>query len=115
MPIYEYECKEHGKFEALEPMRKVGTKVGDYTLPCPICATYCDSIMSVANYRMAELFQVHDSKGTVIQSKQVAKQNPKWNDNADEQKREPTEKVPAVFAHNGGIYYDRSVGYYNAN
>ncbi len=113
MPIYEYDCTKHGKFETLEPMRKVGTKVGDYTSPCPRCAIYCGSIMSKTNYRMAELFQVKDSKGNILKSKQVVKDNPEWNDNAREQKAEPTGKVPAIVARNGSVYYDRSVGYYN--
>ncbi len=115
MPIYEYECTEHGKFESLEPMREAGTKIGDYTLPCPRCETYCASIMSASSYRMAELFQVQDNKGNIVQSKQVVKNNPEWNDHATEQRAEPTGRVPAIFASNGNVYYDRSVGYYNTN
>ncbi|KKM23425.1 hypothetical protein LCGC14_1615350 [marine sediment metagenome] len=115
MPIYEYDCTEHGKFDVLEPMRKVGTKVDEYTSPCPKCKTYCASIMSASSYRMAELFQVQDNKGNIVQSKQVVKDNPEFNDGAREQKAQPTGRVPAIVAHNGSVYYDRSVGYYNTN
>ena len=40
MPIYEYECDEHGKFESLKPIHE------RHTEPCPECGAVCRQLMS---------------------------------------------------------------------
>lgn len=47
MPLYEYECKEHGKFDKLRPM-------SESTLPglCPTCGKESERIMSPARWKM---------------------------------------------------------------
>ncbi len=41
MPIYEYECSEHGEFELIRSMREAG-EAGQ----CPLCLTQCRRIVS---------------------------------------------------------------------
>jgi putative FmdB family regulatory protein len=44
MPLYEYNCPEHGKFEAHRPMRV------RETANCPKCGQLCDKVMSTCNW-----------------------------------------------------------------
>lgn len=43
MPIYEYECPQHGKFEKLKRLPT------DAMEPCPKCGKLCKKLMSVCS------------------------------------------------------------------
>ena len=44
MPLYEYDCPEHGKFEVRKPIaRRMDAK-------CPICGTSSHKVMSTCNW-----------------------------------------------------------------
>lgn len=51
MPLYEYECNEHGKFDKLRPM-------SESTLPdlCPTCGKESKRIISPVNWVMGFKF-----------------------------------------------------------
>ncbi len=110
MPIYEYECIEHGKFDVLESIRKVGTTLQDYTAPCPDCSVYCESIMSTFTSTESEYFAVTDGKGNVISRKQVSKYAPAYNDLATRPKDIDPQKDNGVVwdRASGGIFYNRN-------
>ena len=40
MPLYEYECPEHGRFEKLKPIEE------RYDQPCPECGKVCSLLIS---------------------------------------------------------------------
>ena len=46
-PIYEYECEEHGKFEALRPMDASGIPA-----LCPVCDRLSGRIISACTYKL---------------------------------------------------------------
>ena len=46
MPLYEYECPEHGKFEKLKRLPD------DYMETCPKCGKLCRKLMSVFSSRI---------------------------------------------------------------
>lgn len=108
MPIYEYECNVHGKFERLESLRGVGTSLHDYTSPCPDCSIYCESVLSVFSHRMAENFSVLDSGGKVVQKQQVVNDTPPWDDPAVRvEVNQPSNEPILVRDRGGNIYYNR--------
>jgi len=47
MPIYEYECTEHGQFEAERPMRRSG-EPGE----CPVCLGAARRLLSATRTRL---------------------------------------------------------------
>lgn len=50
MPIYEYECPKHGKFEALKSMGE------RYITLCPECGEICSLVMSLSHFKMYNPF-----------------------------------------------------------
>jgi len=72
MPLYEYECLAHGRFERLEPMHSVSSGV------CPQCGKISSSVISRTHFRMAETFRVVDGKGNITQERQVVSNMPDW-------------------------------------
>ena len=44
MPLYEYDCPNHGKFEAIKPMSD-----GQFAL-CPVCGERVGKVMSACNW-----------------------------------------------------------------
>lgn len=43
-PLYEFDCPEHGKFEALKPMSDGRTAI------CPYCGKEVEKVMSTCNW-----------------------------------------------------------------
>lgn len=73
MPLYEYECKEHGKFENLRPMSE--SELPDL---CPTCSQESPRIMSSYNWYMGWEFL----KGISDKSEPApndAGYHPKWD------------------------------------
>lgn len=56
MPLYEYECPEHGKFEELQPMR--GDEEVEYRSYCPAprCRVLAQPVISRINWFMGWKF-----------------------------------------------------------
>jgi len=56
MPIYEYECPDHGKFEELQPMRS--EKEVEYRCYCPApgCMILAPPVISPVNWKMGWKF-----------------------------------------------------------
>lgn len=56
MPLYEYECPEHGRFERIQPMRL--EKDVEYRCYCPTpgCMVLAQSVISQINWHMGWKF-----------------------------------------------------------
>jgi len=48
MPVYEYECPKHGKFEAMSAKITEPTR-----LPCPICKKLSRRLISSPNWKFS--------------------------------------------------------------
>jgi len=71
MPIYEYSCPKHGKFEALKKMNE-----GQST-PCPQCNTPSRLVLSPFNYKIFNPF-TKDGEGftsKVVSNKEYREMN----------------------------------------
>ena len=70
MPLYEYNCPEHGKFEVLELCQScVNSK-------CPECGKLSTKIPSMFMFRSAEPFRVIAHDGTILQDEQTTEKMP---------------------------------------
>ena len=49
MPVYEYDCSKHGRFESVQPMSK-----SDDTQPCPKCKKQTERVDSIPARRNPE-------------------------------------------------------------
>jgi putative FmdB family regulatory protein len=76
MPIYEFECEEHGKFEALFP-RVVGV---DYQ-PCPTCDVPAPRVFSLTVMRPDKYWDgyVHPNYGYITSQTQLNKEMKRRN------------------------------------
>ena len=50
MPIYEYECGEHGRFSAFSTKFREG-HTETYCEPCPECGKFCKGVFSLSSHR----------------------------------------------------------------
>lgn len=57
MPVYEYECSEHGRFSAIQPMS------GERKADCPACSMPGEPRISLFNSRSAEPLTVYQDLG----------------------------------------------------
>ena len=100
MPLYEYVCREHGKFERLRRM-------SEFSEPsdCPRCNKESSRVLSAMHFRMAEPFRVVDSQGNITQEQQVTKSVPDWQ---EQKPIEPATGVPVpIISRGGNVYYPR--------
>ncbi len=99
MPLYEFECPEHGKFE------KSYTRYDVSSSPCPVCSKPARLLMSLSTFRMAEPFKVVGSDGRVTQEKQVLNNMPDWRETKP---IEYPDAVPKpIISRGGNVYYPR--------
>ena len=61
MPIYEYECPEHGRFEKYSPNFHEG-HTEFYAAPCTVCGEFCNGVMSPVNWSMGWKFLKNQSE-----------------------------------------------------
>lgn len=103
MPIYEYHCLEHNRFESLRPMTEYSMK--GY---CPECGRESDRMMSNSHFRMAEPFRVMDSQGNITQERQAVNNTPEYNDSSVQPREVDTTnvKVP-IISRGGSVYYPK--------
>ncbi len=75
---------------------------------CPDCGKESGRIFSSTHFRMAEPFRVADSRGNIIQERQVVNNTPEYNDSSVQPKEVDTTnvKVP-IIDRGGGVYYPR--------
>ncbi len=103
MPLYEYGCPTHGRFEKLRPM-------SEYDRPsiCPECGKESSRVVSSSYSRMAEPFKVIDSGGNITQEKQVVNSMPEYNDSSVQPKEVDTKDVKRpIISRGGNVYYPR--------
>ena len=60
MPIYEYECPDHGRFDALQSM------MAEHKATCPECGKPAERRFSITNHRQANPLKVIDHTGRVL-------------------------------------------------
>ncbi len=58
MPLYEYECKKHGRFDRLEPARPWGVDSSYHVAHCPECGKWGDGVISTFNFKFSNPFPV---------------------------------------------------------
>ena len=58
MPIYEYECPVHGKFEKIE------RTYNSHMRPCPQCGHMAQKIISLSSWKMGWNFLRNKSEGS---------------------------------------------------
>lgn len=46
MPLYEYECEKHGRFDRIEPVRPWGIDSKYFAAPCPKCKQFGSGVIS---------------------------------------------------------------------
>lgn len=86
MPVYEYECKEHGRFERFWQVIPKGSEAT--TCICPQCADVCTMVFSIAQHRVAAWFEVFANDGTLLHKTQTtARIVAPWDYNADNENR----------------------------
>ena len=75
MPLYEYDCPEHGRFERLEPYRPTGVDSRDFVAKCPKCDRWADGVISAwGRVIFAGFDTVVDCNGVVVSRKQTTEE-----------------------------------------
>lgn len=71
MPLYEYKCPVHGRFERLEPYRPTGVDSNDYVARCPECREWSIGVISAwGRVIFAGFDTVVGHDGTILSKKQ---------------------------------------------
>ncbi len=106
MPIYEYICPVHDRFESLRSM-------SEYKKPsdCPECGKESGRVVSSSYSREAQPFRVVDSEGNITQEKQVLNNTPEYNDSSVQPKEVDTTKdvKRPIITRGGGVYHPKGV------
>ena len=77
MPLYEYKCPEHGRFDRLEPYRPTGVDSNDYVAPCPVCNEFGLGVIATPRKPLiATPFTTYGHDGSITGQTQTTERTP---------------------------------------